>query len=104
MDKDKILSIVEQFSQNTLRLYLLNRGEFNVIEGTNINGNNMTIDNLKDCFDTYKVGIDCDIEKITFQPKDKEFLVTIKNNVVKCSGYANKHEVDEITNAINKLL
>ena len=104
MDKDKILSIVEQLSQNTLECYLSNRGENNFIEGTNIHGNNMTTDTLKEYFDKYKVGVDCDIEKIIFQPNGKEFLVTIKNNIVTCSKYADKMGAEEVTNTIMKLL
>lgn len=104
MDKDKVLSIVEQLSQNTLECYLSNRDKSNFIEGTNIHGSNMTTDILEEYFNKYKVGIDCDIEKIIFQPKGKEFLVTIKNDIVICSKYANKNEVEEVTNVIKMLL
>lgn len=104
MDEDKILLIVKQFSQNTLECYLSYRGENKFIDGTNIHGNNMSIDTLKDHFINYKVGVDCDIEKIVFQPKGKEFLVFIKNNIITCSKYADTNEADEIINEIKKLL
>lgn len=104
MDKDKILLILEQLSQNTLECHLRYREKSNFIEGTNIYGNNMTIDIIKCYFNKYKVGTDCDIDKIIFQPEGKELLVTIKNNIITCSKYADKHEAEEVINIIKMLL
>lgn len=104
MDKNNILLIVTQFSQNTLECYLSYRAENKFIDGTIIHGNNISTDILKDYFNDYKVGVDCDIEKITFQPNGKEFLIFIENNIINCSKYADENEANEVINEIKKLL
>lgn len=104
MDREKILDIIDKLSQNTLSCVLKYNSKTNFFSGVNINGNNMTLIQIEEYFNKYKVGTDCTIEKIIFQPKNKEFLVTINNGVITCSYYADKEDVDIITNDINKLL
>jgi len=104
MDKNKVLLIVDQLSQNTINCYISYKDKASQLDGVNIHGNNMTSTQLKEYFDKYNVGIDCVIEKLVFQPNDKEFLTTINNGITTCSQYAPKNEVEMITKAVNKLL
>lgn len=103
MDENKILSILEQLSQNILYCHLSYIDKTRMLSGTEITGNNITIDNLKEEFNQSKVGTLCTVSEVRFQPKNKNFIVTIKDNRISCSKYANKNESKEIINTITKM-
>lgn len=104
MNRNRILEIAEKLSQNTLVCVLTYIDKTNALDKINLNGNHINPSQLNYYFDKYRVGLDCAIEKLIFQPKDKEFLTFITNGVVTCSKYADEKEAETVIAMVHKIL